>query len=130
MPMGSDFNSRPASDDIRQSRGDRLGKAMDSRGWAKHAALAQALGVNTSTVYRWRTDGPLSLEHAIALCAFLDISLDWLLLGHGSLEDRRLQRFTPDRIGDRTPMPESEIRARQALAAIEAVLPEIFGKSS
>jgi transcriptional regulator with XRE-family HTH domain len=57
----------------------------------KQHALAFALGVNESTVTRWKHDGPMSLESAIALCQVLDISLDWFLVGSGTV-DRHPER--------------------------------------
>ncbi len=52
----------------------------------KQHALAFALGVNESTVTRWKRDGPMSLESAIALSQVLDISLDWFLVGSGAID--------------------------------------------
>jgi transcriptional regulator with XRE-family HTH domain len=73
------------------TRGERLVEAMRIRGMHKQHALAYALGVNESTVTRWKNDGPMSLESAIALCQALDISLDWFLVGNGIM-DRQTQR--------------------------------------
>jgi len=64
---------------------------MRARGMQKQYALAYALGVNESTITRWKNDGPMSLENAIALCQALDISLDWFLVGSGSM-DRQATR--------------------------------------
>jgi transcriptional regulator with XRE-family HTH domain len=71
------------------TRGERLIEAMNERGMKKQHALAHAVGVNQSAVTRWKGDGPMSLENAIALCKILDISLDWFLTGAGTM-DRRL----------------------------------------
>jgi transcriptional regulator with XRE-family HTH domain len=73
------------------TRGERLVEAMRIRGMHKQHALAYALGVNESTVTRWKNDGPMSLESAIALCQALDISLDWFLVGNGIM-DRQTRR--------------------------------------
>jgi transcriptional regulator with XRE-family HTH domain len=73
------------------TRGERLIEAMRARGLNKQHALAFALGVNESTVTRWKHDGPMSLESAIALSQVLDISLDWFLVGSGAI-DRRPDR--------------------------------------
>ena len=64
---------------------------MRIRGMHKQHALAYALDVNESTVTRWKNDGPMSLESAIALCQALDISLDWFLIGNGMM-DRQTRR--------------------------------------
>jgi transcriptional regulator with XRE-family HTH domain len=66
------------------SRGQRLVEAMQLRGYAKQHALAYALGVNESTITRWKNDGPMTLENAVMLCRQLDISIDWFLNGTGS----------------------------------------------
>ncbi|MHB8883535.1 MAG: helix-turn-helix domain-containing protein [Methylovirgula sp.] len=68
------------------NRGARLIEAMRLRGMQKQHALAHTLGVNESTVTRWKNNGPMSLDRAIALCDLLDISLDWFLAGYGSME--------------------------------------------
>ena len=67
-------------------RGARLIEAMKIRGMHKQHALAHTLGVNESTVTRWKNNGPMSLDRAIALCDLLDISLDWFLVGYGPME--------------------------------------------
>jgi transcriptional regulator with XRE-family HTH domain len=102
----------------RSTRGDRLAEAMALRGWRKHAALAKALGVNGSTVWRWRNNGPLSLDHAVAVCDILDVSLDWLLLGRGSLDAWDQRSLEGELLRE---------RARAALSAFTAALPELFG---
>jgi len=68
------------------TRGERLIEAMKKRGMQKQYALAYTLGVHESTVTRWKNDGPMSLDSAIALCQTLDMSLDWFLVGHGSMD--------------------------------------------
>lgn len=68
------------------NRGARLIEAMKIRGMQKQHALAHTLGVNESTVTRWKNNGPMSLDRAIALCDLLDISLDWFLAGYGAME--------------------------------------------
>jgi transcriptional regulator with XRE-family HTH domain len=68
------------------TRGERLTEAMEIRGMRKQHALAFTLGVNESTVTRWKNDGPMSLDSAIALCEALDMSLDWFLVGLGSID--------------------------------------------
>jgi transcriptional regulator with XRE-family HTH domain len=49
-------------------------------------ALALDLGVDQSTISRWTKDGGMSLDHAVALCSQLGISLDWLIFGRGEME--------------------------------------------
>jgi transcriptional regulator with XRE-family HTH domain len=56
----------------------------------KQHALAHSLGVNQSTITRWKQDGPMSLESAAELCRTLDISMDWLVRGIGVMEQHRL----------------------------------------
>ena len=106
------------------SRGNRLAEAMRLRGWNKQTALAEALGVKPSAISRWLKSGSLSLDHAIALCDFLNVSLDWLMLGRGMPEPGCQQG--PERVAERT-APSIQIRAADALAAFTAALPELFG---
>jgi transcriptional regulator with XRE-family HTH domain len=100
------------------ARGSRLAEAMLLRGWNKQTALAEALGVRPSAVSRWLKSGSLSFEHAVAVCDFLNISLDWLMLGRGrpDLEDRIASQNSS----------AVRIRARDALKTFTATLPELF----
>ncbi|WP_041809857.1 helix-turn-helix domain-containing protein [Rhodopseudomonas palustris] len=68
------------------SRGARMVEAMQLRGMTKQHALAFAMGVNESTVTRWKNNGPISVDHAVLLCSVLDISLDWFLTGRGRID--------------------------------------------
>ena len=72
------------------TRGKRLKFALKSRGVEKQLALAVELEVHQSAITRWKDDGPISLESACRLCVALDISMDWLMLGRGSLEQHKL----------------------------------------
>ena len=53
-------------------------------------ALAFDLDVHQSTITRWKEDGPMSLSSACRLCEVLDISLDWLILGRGFMDQHKL----------------------------------------
>lgn len=66
--------------------GDRLSTILKIRGFQKSYAIAHALGVNESTVSRWKKGEPISMQHGVALCRFLGVSMDWLFLGE-SLEN-------------------------------------------
>jgi plasmid maintenance system antidote protein VapI len=59
---------------------------MDARGVRKQHAFAFQLKVHESAITRWKANQSLSLDNAIAVCAALDISLDWLLLGRGTMD--------------------------------------------
>jgi transcriptional regulator with XRE-family HTH domain len=78
-----------------QTRGDRIVEAMKLRGMTKQHALANALGVNESTITRWKANGPMSVNSAILLCKELDMSLDWFLTGNGSIDSHKLNAQMP-----------------------------------
>lgn len=59
---------------------------MHRRGIYKQHALAHLLGVQESTITRWKNDKAISVDHAIAVCEALSISLDWFLCGIGRVE--------------------------------------------
>ncbi len=59
---------------------------MAARGVRKQQALAAELNVHESAITRWKEDKEMSLPNAIALGAVLDVSLDWLLLGRGTMD--------------------------------------------
>lgn len=61
--------------------GHRLCRTLERRGYQKSAAIAHVLGVNESSVSRWKGGGEISMSHAIKLCRFLNVSMDWLFLG-------------------------------------------------
>ncbi|WP_459676542.1 helix-turn-helix domain-containing protein [Acidisoma sp. 7E03] len=93
--------------------------AMVARGIRKQIVLASQLGVNESAVSRWQQGAGLSLDHAIKLCEALDISLDWLILGRGSMDQHRrdtLASKNPDEIVDLENLPPSIVAAFYALA--------------
>jgi transcriptional regulator with XRE-family HTH domain len=71
------------------TRGDRIKQALQARRIRKQHALASALKVHESAITRWKEDGNLSLENAIALCQELDVSADWLLLGLGHMDQHK-----------------------------------------
>lgn len=72
------------------NRGERLRLAMDARGVRKQHAFAFQLKVHESAITRWKANQSLSLDNAIAVCAALDISLDWLLLGRGTMDFHKI----------------------------------------
>jgi plasmid maintenance system antidote protein VapI len=71
------------------TRGERIREALGARGVRKQQALAAELKVHESAITRWKENKPISLESAVALGAALDISLDWLLLGRGTMDAHR-----------------------------------------
>lgn len=71
------------------TRGERVSQALEARGVRKQQALAAELKVHESAITRWKDDKPMSLENAVALGETLDVSLDWLLLGRGTLDSHK-----------------------------------------
>jgi transcriptional regulator with XRE-family HTH domain len=69
--------------------GVRLQQALRQRGIRKLHALAVEIGVDQSAISRWRKGLPISLANAVSLCRALDISIDWLLTGRGTMEAHR-----------------------------------------
>ena len=91
-------------------RGQRLVEAMQRRNITKQTALAVALGVNDSTVTRWKKDGSISVDSVLLLCRALDISLDWFLNGTGAIDaPKALQGFAE------APTDQSIYRAETSL---------------
>ncbi|HEY1475992.1 MAG TPA: helix-turn-helix transcriptional regulator [Pseudolabrys sp.] len=71
------------------TRGERIREALTARGVRKQQALAAELNVHESAVTRWKENKQMSLHNAMALAASLDVSLDWLLLGRGTMDSHR-----------------------------------------
>jgi transcriptional regulator with XRE-family HTH domain len=109
-------------------RAERLRKALEIRGRRKLYALAGEVGVNPSSVTRWLQGRFISLDHAVRLCDVLDVSLDWLMLGRGSLDPPRAARLSPaeERLLAHSRALSVEVAERFA-ALIEAVAREERG---
>jgi plasmid maintenance system antidote protein VapI len=108
------------------TRGERLVEAMTIRGMHKQYALAYSLGVNESTITRWKNNGPMSLERAIALCRTLDMSLDWFLAGAGSIDQHRARRDDDEQLWSSVRKVEARMSAESKallIAFIESILP-------
>lgn len=75
--------------------GTRLKAALRARQIGKHYALAVELGVHESAISRWQQGRSISVPHLIALCQTLDISIDWLLTGQGSMTQHKLPMADP-----------------------------------
>lgn len=100
--------------------------AMAARGIRKQIVLAAELGVNESAVSRWQQGLGLSLEHAARLCMTLDISLDWLVLGRGDMDQHRTAASTATRqslLSVSDTVPASVVSALNAL--IESIQIEL-----
>lgn len=69
-----------------RARGERIRNAMAARNIKKTHALAAELNVSVAAVSRWQNGGQISLQSACALAEKLDVSLDWLLLGRGTID--------------------------------------------
>ena len=66
--------------------GHRLRQALRRRRVGKLYVLALEIGVNESALTRWKKGDAISTANAVRLCQVLDISLDWLLLGRGTMD--------------------------------------------
>ena len=97
-------------DESGKQRAARLREALRRRGVRKLYGLALDLGVDQSTISRWSNDGGMSLDHAAALCAHLDISLDWLIFGRGPMEIGS-RRGDVDKLADLAGALEPELTA-------------------
>ena len=71
------------------ARGRRIREAISRGKFRKVHALAAELNVSVAAVSRWQNGGHTSLESACALGHLLDVSLDWLLLGRGTMDWHR-----------------------------------------
>ncbi len=64
--------------------GNRLRCYLKGQNNLKQLALANAIGVEESTISRWLSGGNIKVSHLVSLCNYLDISLDWLIMGRGT----------------------------------------------
>ncbi|HPH05839.1 MAG TPA: helix-turn-helix transcriptional regulator [Methylotenera sp.] len=67
---------------------ERLKDAIEARAVTK-LALAKHVGIKAPSVSAWLSakSKTMSAEHAIAVCAFLGITQEWLFLGKGSIDE-------------------------------------------
>ncbi|MCY7293832.1 helix-turn-helix domain-containing protein [Alteromonas sp. a30] len=72
------------NDNLKNHWGSRLRNYLKDKHNLKQLALANAIGVEESTISRWLSGGNIKVSHLINLCAFLDISIDWLIMGRGT----------------------------------------------
>ncbi|KMO10680.1 helix-turn-helix domain-containing protein [Methylobacterium platani] len=80
------------------ARGKRIREAIAQKNVTKNQALAAELDVSAAAVSRWQSGGHLSLESACALAERLDVSLDWLLLGRGTIDWHRDDALSPSEL--------------------------------
>jgi transcriptional regulator with XRE-family HTH domain len=76
------------------SRGERIQQALEARSIKKQHALAHQLGVHESAITRWKDGKSISLDNAASLCVALDVSLDWIILGRGTMDSHKLESAT------------------------------------
>jgi transcriptional regulator with XRE-family HTH domain len=106
--------------------GERLRFALSARHFKKQMAFAAEVGVDDSVVSRWQQGKTLSMPNAIRVCEVLDISLDWLLLGRGTIDSHR--QVYPSVMQERlqlatSGLPDSVLNALAAIA--EAIRTEL-----
>ena len=77
---------------MERDRGRRIRQAFEMKGIRKHSVIAAALRVTEGAVSRWCHGGPMTLANVIGLCEYLDISVDWLLLGRGHVDQHQERR--------------------------------------
>jgi hypothetical protein len=112
------------------NRGERLCLAMDARGVRKQHAFAFQLKVHESAITRWKANRSFSLDNAIAVCAALDISLDWLLLGRGTMDSHRIpEPQTAEREESHLVVPFkhlSQLLTEQSSACLQALMSSLL----
>lgn len=76
--------------------GNRLRVLLKKQRNLKHLVLANAIGVEESTISRWLSGGNIKMIHLIRLSEYLDVSVDWLILGRGTPLQHRDSTFQDD----------------------------------
>jgi plasmid maintenance system antidote protein VapI len=108
------------------NRGERLCLAMNARGVRKQQAFAFQLKVHESAITRWKANRALSLDNAIAVCVALDISLDWLLLGRGTMDFHKIceSKTTQQKVSHLVAPFEhlSQLLTRQTSACLQSLI--------
>ncbi|QLF69836.1 helix-turn-helix transcriptional regulator [Peteryoungia desertarenae] len=108
-----------------KARGQRIRQAMAKRKIGKAHALAAELHVSVAAVSRWQNGGDLSLDNACALAETLDISLDWLLLGRGTLDWHRDNLINPRELEWILALRERPAKIRKLVVElVEVIKPE------
>ncbi len=78
------------------SWGQRFETALRRRNVPKLYVLALEVGVDQSAISRWKQGKSISMVNAVRLCEELDVSLDWLMMGRGTIDLHRPE--APDQV--------------------------------
>ncbi len=76
--------------------GQRFQTALKRRNVPKLYVLALEVGVDQSAITRWKQGRTISMVNAVKLCEVLDISLDWLMMGRGTIDMHKAE--PPDQV--------------------------------
>lgn len=112
------------------TRGERIREALVVRGVRKQQALAAQLRVHESAITRWKDGKPISLDSAIALSTALDVSLDWLLLGRGTIDSHRSYPVASVSVGDETMQRIAQHIGSRSLALLLSAIESIVEDSA
>lgn len=107
-----------------QERGGRIRTAMNKRGWSKTHALAAKLKVSVAAVSRWQNGGHISLYYARVFAEALDVSLDWLLLGRGSIDWHKHKEITDAELRSVFALRRHPSKIRTLLTELIVAIPE------
>ena len=78
------------------SWGQRFETALKRRNVPKLYVLALEVGVDQSAISRWKQGMSITMGNAVKLCEELDISLDWLMMGRGTIDMHKSE--PPDQV--------------------------------
>jgi hypothetical protein len=77
MRFGYPDNLKPMVDEAMKNR---LAEVLDG---ANLTQLAEDMGVSTQAVFKWKTEGKIKKENAVALAQRMGYSSEWLITGLG-----------------------------------------------
>lgn len=95
------------------------------RGRLTQEAFASTLGVSASYVKKTELGGKPSLKYLTNIAADYDISLDWLLLGNGTIEATNAAAIQPRSILENSAAYQAETKEQSSTAAEDPELAEM-----
>ena len=105
------------------ARGRRVRDAILQRHIHKTLSLAAELDVSAAAVSRWQNGGHLSVDSACARAERVVVSLDWLLLGRGTIDWHRDNSVSPAEIGWIVGLRARPARIRRLLVELLEAIP-------
>jgi transcriptional regulator with XRE-family HTH domain len=108
----------------------RVRTAIDVYSGLTQRDIARALGITPQSITKWRNKGYISKEHIPAFCRVCNVSVEWLLSGHGDPQDPNpLTNLTNEQIAEAIAEELPPARQAELLQLLIAQFSKVRDKS-